>query len=195
LRREESDVPFKLTFELGDSDLEHYREIMREAGRRAVDREEKGLLAATRQLIEQVRKSTAPEFVRKRLGDLETLIGMLEDGEWGLEGEDRERVVTGIAYFSDPLDLIPDSVPGLGFLDDAVMVELIVRDLQHEVEAYRDFCRYREKREQSVGKTSSVSREEWLSAKREQMFLRMRRRRDERRRHGYSGPLILRYRN
>ena len=187
-------MPFKVTFELSDSDLEHYREIMREAGRRAQGREEKDLVAAARQLMEQVQKSEAPEFVRERLGDLDTLIRMLEDGEWGLEGEDRERVVTGMTYFSNPLDLIPDSVPGLGFLDDAVMVELIVRDLHHEVESYRDFCRYREERDQLRGKSSSTSREEWLAAKRQQMFLRMRRRRDERKRHHYTGPLILRYR-
>ncbi len=32
----------------------------------------------------------------------------------------------------------------LGFLDDAIMVELCVRDLKHEIEAYRDFRAWRD---------------------------------------------------
>jgi len=56
---------------------------------------------------------------------LEQLIQMLRDDEWRLEGRDRARILDALAYFVDPEDLIPDRLPGIGYLDDAIMVELI----------------------------------------------------------------------
>jgi len=185
-------VPLKLTFELSDADLEHFRAIIREARVRAKKHPEKDLVSSARQLLERVRQSEVPEFIRKRLVTLEALIAMLEDAEWDLQGEDRERVTSAMAYFAEPLDLIPDAVPGLGFLDDAVMVELIVRELRHEVEAYLDFCSFREAEERRRGQESQPTREQWIAARRRQLFLRMRRRRQERRaRHSSPARLDL----
>ena len=137
-------------------------------------------MASARYLLDHVRRSELPEFVRKRMIALEALIAMLDDPEWNLEGKDRERVTSAMAYFTEPLDLIPDHVPGLGLLDDAVMVELIVRELRHEVEAYLDFCSYSKAQERRRASESQPTREQWIAAKRRQLFLRMRRRRRER---------------
>lgn len=189
-------MPIKLTLEIPDADLDHYREIMREAALRAEKSPESELAQKARDAVEKVRRSRAPEFVRERLTTVEALIGMLEDREWGLEGQHRERVRTAVAYFADPLDLIPDSVPGLGFLDDAVMVELIVRDLNHEVDAYRDFCRFRERQERRRGSEAPATREAWVADKRRQMFMRMDRRREESEagHRNRRQPLIISYR-
>lgn len=189
-------MPIKLTLEISDADLDHYREIMRGAARRAEKSPEKELAERARELLGKVRRSRAPDFVRERLAAVESLVGMLEDAEWGLEGEKRERVRTAVAYFADPLDLIPDSAPGLGFLDDAIMVELIVRDLGHEVDAYRDFVRFRERMEQRRGQEAHATRETWVAEKRRQMFLRMDRRREESEagRRYRRQPLIISYR-
>jgi hypothetical protein len=96
------------------------------------------------------------------------------------------------------MDVIPDNLPGLGYLDDALVAELVVRELGHDLDAYRDFCRYRAQQEQR-GFKKNVKREDWLAAKRRQLFLRMKRRREERRRHRSKAllsptPSILQYR-
>jgi uncharacterized membrane protein YkvA (DUF1232 family) len=119
------------------------------------------------------------------------MIAMIEDKDWNVAGADRDRVVTGLTYFAEPLDLIPDSVPGIGFLDDAVMVELIVRELREEIAAYRDFAAFRERRA-ALGQTGGVDREKWLAQKRRDMFARIKRRRAERRRSHSTTPLIWR---
>jgi len=79
--------------------------------------------------------------------------------------------LNALAYFTEPDDLIPDHIPGLGFLDDAIMVELVVRELEHEIEAYRDFCEFREQH-------SATSRNDWLIERREELQQRMRSRRE-----------------
>jgi len=89
-------------------------------------------------------------------------------------------VLNALAYFTEPEDLIPDHIPGVGFLDDAIMVELLVRELKHEIEAYIDFCDFRAKQQPKPGikrKTSDMSRDQWLAQRRDRLQSRMRRRR------------------
>ena len=85
-----------------------------------------------------------PDFILDRLLRLDDMIAMVRDTAWALPEQDRERVLSALVYFCDPQDVIPDSVPVLGFLDDAVMIELCVRDLKHEIDAYDDFCDFRQ---------------------------------------------------
>ena len=171
-------MPLKVTFELSDKDLRHFKQVMKEARSKARARPEPKLVKSAKDLLEHVREAEMPSFVRERLLQLEIMIGMLEDDEWALEGQDRERVTSALAYFDEPLDLIPDHVPGFGFLDDAVMVELVVRELKHDIEAYQDFCAYRKTEEKSRKRSDDdVTRAEWVGAKRKQLHQRMRRRR------------------
>ena len=191
-------MTLKLVVEFSDADLEHYREVLEAAWRRGAKREEADLVGAASGLLEKVRASGLSGAVRRRLEDLGVLIAMLEDREWALDGEDRERILSVMSYFADPLDLIPDSIPGLGYLDDALMAELILSDLRNELDAYRDFCRYREEQEQRRGKNAHIGRERWLAAKRRQLVARMRRRRADRRGHSSRDslfPRILQYRS
>jgi uncharacterized membrane protein YkvA (DUF1232 family) len=191
-------MTLKLVVEFSDADLEHYREALQAAWQRGAKRGETDLVGAAGGLLEKVRAAGVSGAVRKRLDDLGALIAMLEDREWALEGEHRDRILSVMSYFADPLDLIPDSIPGLGYLDDALMVELILRELRHELEAYQDFCRYREEQEQRRGEDAHIGREQWLAAKRRQLFARMNRRRADRHRHGSRDsltPPILQYRS
>ncbi len=104
------------------------------------------------------------------------MIGMLSDIEWRLPHQEAKRVLNALAYFAEPEDLIPDHIPGLGFLDDAIMIELVVRELRHEIEAYEDFCEYRQ-RLRDRGDKTPASRAGWLETRRKELQARMRRRR------------------
>jgi uncharacterized membrane protein YkvA (DUF1232 family) len=95
-------------------------------------------------LLEDAAKVHIPDFIKSRLLRLDDMIAMVRDEAWHLPEEDRGRVLSALVYFCDPKDIIPDNVEVLGFLDDAVMIELCVRELKHELEAYDDFCDYRQ---------------------------------------------------
>lgn len=166
----------RISFELDDDDLKHFRLIMDESRKAARRVAPEDIIAAAEELLASVPDSGVPGFVVDRLERLRLMIRMLSDIEWRLPHKDATRVLNALAYFSEPEDLIPDHIPGLGFLDDAIMIELVVRELKHEVEAYQDFCDYRE-RLKARGDGSSASREGWLDARRKELQARMRRRR------------------
>ncbi len=135
----------KIVFELSDRDLAHFRKEMRRAREAVRSADDGEIIAAARDVLDSVRAAdTLPGFVLDRLNGLETLIAMIDDTDWRAPAADRRRTLQALVYFADPEDMIPDTVPGLGFLDDAIMVELVLGELKHDIEAYTDFVAFRE---------------------------------------------------
>ena len=169
----------KISFELSDKDLQHFRRVLKTVRSGQSAENEDVVLREAEALLDQVRRTEAPEFVQVRIEKLAGLVAMLLDEDWRLEGADRKRVLNALAYFADPDDLIPDRVPGIGYLDDAIMVELVVQDLTHEIEAYEAFVEYRKERQHKKSLTPDE-----LERRREALQARMRRRRrSDRERH------------
>jgi uncharacterized membrane protein YkvA (DUF1232 family) len=170
-------VSLRISFELDEEDLKHFRLIMQEARQAATRISPEQIVAAAEELLKDVAASSAPGFILERLNKLKLMIRMISDTEWRLPHQEATRVLHALAYFAEPDDLIPDHIPGLGFLDDAIMVELVVRELKHEIDAYQDFCDYRERLLIEQGQNTTVSREGWLDNRRSALQSRMRRRR------------------
>ena len=161
----------KVSFELSPRDIRYFRDRLKSVRVSDGRRDEEAVMGHAAKLVTEARAADPPEFVCDRLQKLEQLVEMLRDREWRLEGRDRARILDALAYFVDPDDLIPDRIPGIGYLDDAIMVELVVQDLKHEINAYEDFCEFRRRsgsHEQGVIK---------LEARRGALQTRMRRRR------------------
>ena len=165
-----------ITFNLQDSDLDYFRDVMRKAQSTMDKLNESEILNNVRALSAEV-KSGAPEFVTIRLKKLDTLVATIEDQEWQIPDEERSDVISALAYFSEPEDLIPDHVPVLGYLDDAIMIELVSMGLKADIDAFTEFCEYRE-REKTRRDPSEITSGEWLEAKRRELHSRMRSRRN-----------------
>ncbi|MGH0029837.1 MAG: YkvA family protein [Myxococcota bacterium] len=157
----------KVSFELSNRDLAYFRDRLKRIRKSLDTGDERRVLRGATSMMQEARDSNPPEFVLERLVKLEQLIAMLRDGEWRLEGRDRVRILDALAYFVDPEDMIPDRLPGIGYLDDAIMVELICQELRHEIKAYEDFCAFRETKGQDPDS---------LEARRKGLQARMRRR-------------------
>ena len=170
----------RISIDLDDDDLTHFRLIMHEARKSTLGYLPEDIVASAESLLDELRNDAVPRFIRERLDKLELMIRMLTDHEWRLPQKDSARVLNALAYFAEPEDLIPDHVPAIGLLDDAIMIELVIRDLRHEIEAYTDFCAFRAAgppRKGVKNRSRALSREEWLSKRRTTLQSRMRRRR------------------
>lgn len=175
-------MPINIVLELSDEDLTYFARVMDSIWKKNAKQPESQLIAGARRLLKQAHKAKAPEYVLKRLEDVGLLIDLLDDQEeWALEPDDRRRIMAAISYFAVQKDIISDKVPGIGYLDDAVVADLVIRELKHDIEGYRDFCTYRSNEATLRGR--KVSLKDWLSAKRRQLFDRIHRRRDQMRSH------------
>ena len=167
-------MAIEISFSLDDTDIEFFRGIMNRALDGADHIPEQDIILQARNVLDGVDLAKQPLFVRQRLERLATMIAMLEDPEWQLDGQERTDVISALAYFHNPADLISDDVPVLGLIDDAIMIELVARELDCQLDAYDEFCEYRSSEERLRG--ADVSREEWLHAKQTELMKRMRER-------------------
>jgi uncharacterized membrane protein YkvA (DUF1232 family) len=173
-------MSYKLTIELSDRDLKHFRRELRRARESVGIADDEEILGAATELVAQLRRADLPDFVRARLAKLELLLAMMSDADWRLDDTERSPVLAALAYLCDPEDIIPDDIPGIGLLDDAVMIELAFRELRHEIDAYEDFCRYRK----SLPKRNAAALATKLEHRRDRLLERIHRRRSEDRRRG-----------
>ena len=164
----------RVSFEIEASDVRRFLQALARARRMVRDADEADLVAAAKHALDTLPIASAPGYVRKRLTEVQRLIVMLEDESWALSGAEREEVLRTLVYFSDPEDMIPDDVAVIGLLDDAIMLELLLRRLRHVIASYEDFCVFRSGLEAATMERVEYARR--LARKRETLQARMRRR-------------------
>jgi hypothetical protein len=174
-------MPMDINIQLSDDDLQFFVKGMREVEAGIGNQDPDKIITAAQALLDETRGAQqAPPFISERLDSVESMISMAGDVGFNLPDEDRHRVLAALAYLADPEDSIPDRVPVLGFLDDAIMIELCRRDLQFEIEAYDDFCVWRNDEARARGEDPAklmVQRADWADARAAEAIARMHRRR------------------
>jgi uncharacterized membrane protein YkvA (DUF1232 family) len=150
---------FKVTFTLDEADAGYFRGLYRKAKREARDLDAAVIIQDARNIVHEVRSSKkTPGFVIHAIEVLTDLVELIQDDEYAAPKRVRDEVLAGLAYFSNPEDLIPDHIPGLGFLDDAIMVKFIEDEFRNELWGYRKFRALRDSAEQRPWATPGSER-------------------------------------
>ena len=169
-------MTIRISLELSARDLRYFRDAVRRAREAVRDADDDDIVDAISEIVADIRdQGPMPDFIAGRLPDLERLTQMVRDNDWRLPTTERERLLATFVYFGDPEDLIPDDIPGIGYLDDVIMIELLMREMRHVSDAYADFCRFWDTLE--AGSLSADEQDRRLAARRRQLHERMRRRR------------------
>lgn len=74
--------------------------------------------------------------------DVKLLFSMAVDSVKGKYKIDKKTflVIAGaLAYTALPTDVIPDFIPGIGFLDDAFVIGYTIKSIKDEIENYKRF--------------------------------------------------------
>ncbi|WP_188310276.1 YkvA family protein [Arenimonas fontis] len=166
----------RITFELEPADIERFHEALARAEARVACAEECDIVAAARHALDTLPIARAPGYVRRRLREVQGLVDMLEDDGWALPQVERAEVLRLLAYFSDPEDLIPDEVAVIGLLDDAIMLELLLRRIRHVVQAWDEFRFAREALPVAAGPDDRIVQAREMARLRDRLHARMRRR-------------------
>jgi uncharacterized membrane protein YkvA (DUF1232 family) len=164
----------RFTLELSDRDLKFFREALKKSRNAVRHADEADIIEAIGDVLAEIKsEEPLPDFVSKRIPQLESMIRMLQDDEWSLPRDERERMLATFVYFGDPEDIVPDHIPVIGYLDDIIMIEFTVRELQHVREAYDDFCDFRDNFDNNI---EGIVRRDRIDKKRQNLHQRMKRR-------------------
>lgn len=68
---------------------------------------------------------------------LKTLWAMLTDKDYVITWETKSWILVALGYFVSPIDLIPDFIPVIGHVDDAMVVAYVVHKISEEIVRYR----------------------------------------------------------
>jgi uncharacterized membrane protein YkvA (DUF1232 family) len=129
----------EITLRLDDQDIADFRAGLARARALARSIDECDAVDAAKASLDQLPIAEAPGYVRRQLARVQRLIAMLEDEAFGLPQPARGEVVAALVYLGDPDDLIPDGRAVVGLLDDAIMIELVMRELSPILAAWDEF--------------------------------------------------------
>lgn len=86
-----------------------------------------------------------PDRMQKLTNQVRLMLDLVDDYWAGRYREVRwyslALAVAAALYFLSPSDLIPDALPGVGHLDDMLVIALALRLLRRELAAY---CRFKQ---------------------------------------------------
>jgi len=69
--------------------------------------------------------------------DFKLLYDMIRDKNYTLDKKSYMVIAGALAYVVFPVDIIPDMLLGVGFLDDAFVIGMVINQLTEEIEKYK----------------------------------------------------------
>lgn len=131
------------TLEVTDAAIDRFNGLLGRLARSAVRLDGDRVATAARELCQCTVATLPPACIRQRLLLVKAATTMVSDLAWGASDEARATVRIVAEYVASNDDLIPDAVPAVGRLDDAIVVDTAWPVIADEVESYLDFRRLR----------------------------------------------------
>jgi uncharacterized membrane protein YkvA (DUF1232 family) len=123
-------------------DEERIREEFNKRSKNVTRDDLKKVVESSDELLAKVKSSS---LLSRQLAKIKFLVMMLKD-YWN--GEYREvpwgiiaSIVVVLIYILSPIDLIPDFIPGAGYIDDVGLLGFVWKFISYDVEKY---CQWRE---------------------------------------------------
>lgn len=143
------------------------------------------IAAAARRLLFTDSRERGAASIARRVARLQELERMRADHGFALDDGTGSRIRELMEYVEAADDLIPDDTPVIGQLDDAILIDMLLRELGPELADYADYCAFRREvaeREGCAPESVQVSCDDWIAARRREI--------EERRaeRHGGYAP-------
>lgn len=132
------------------------------------------LIGVVRRVLRTAASGGESPFIRSRLRRAAEMRVMADDAAWSMSEQTRQRVRDLIDYIDDPRGLLPDALPVVGRLDDALLVDIAMDTLRDELDEYAEFRRYRGAEADRHGVAASdvaIDRVQWQAARQDELRL------------------------
>ena len=101
-------------------------------------------LKLSEKLSSEFNEEETEDFAKKHTNaswydNFKTLFNMITDKEYAVDKKTYLMIAGALAYVVFPIDIIPDFILGVGFLDDAFVLGFVVKQLSEEIDKYKKF--------------------------------------------------------
>ncbi|UNK49390.1 DUF1232 domain-containing protein [Lysobacter sp. S4-A87] len=151
-------------FDLRNADVDRFNGLLARLGRTQTPFEADQLASAARELCDRSIHDFSPPSIRQRLRRIAAVEQMVGDAQWEPANDSVHTAQLIVDYARSRDDLIPDWLPKVGRLDDAIVVDTAWPRLVTEVEDYLDYVRLRSMEAQRRGCAVAAfefSRKDW----------------------------------
>ncbi len=95
-------------------------------------------------LSENFDPKEADEFAQKHkdakwYDDFVLLYDMVTNKDFVIDKKTYIAIAGALAYVVLPIDIIPDFIPGVGFVDDIFVVGIVMKSISDEIERYKSY--------------------------------------------------------
>lgn len=154
-------------YELDAARLPLFNDAMRRMDPTATPLGTDQFATAARRVLSRYPTGVTPAFVESRMQAWDHLRQLAADEDWHAAPEVLERTKALSEYIDNPEDVLPDHLPSIGLLDDALLVDVALQNLRSELADYESFCHFRQVAADFAGidvKDTGLGRQEWLEA-------------------------------
>lgn len=131
------------SYRLSSLGIDRFNHVLASLGRpQGLDSDQ--IATAARLLADAGDGQDIPACIAQRLQQAQAMSHMVQDRGWQPDDEAIKPARAVLAYLQDAEDLIPDWMPRVGRLDDAIVIETAWPQLSGEVLSYLDFRRLRQ---------------------------------------------------
>ncbi|MGI6451066.1 MAG: YkvA family protein [Desulfitobacteriia bacterium] len=123
---------------IGDQEIDKWKE----KAAKYIDNPKKteNLLGLAWQKAESAKNNQALSNIWDKIQLLFSLVRDWANGNYrGISKSALLAVIAGLIYFVSPLDIIPDFLVGLGLVDDAAVLGLIIKQIDQEIIKYKQW--------------------------------------------------------
>lgn len=129
-------------YEVQAERLQFFNAVLRQISEAAPSFDVDQIVTAGRRVIDRCSLGQSPVFIETRLQAFSRLEAMDADAGWGLPKDDCARIARLRSYVNEPDDLLPDALPVIGRLDDALLIDVGLREMHEALADYECYCRY-----------------------------------------------------
>lgn len=155
-------------YQIDPDALRHFNELLERLDLSHPPLDSDQVASAARELVDQPHPARAPPCILQRVRRGAAIDMMLADPDWDTDARRAEVAAIVASYMRGNHELIPNQLPVVGRLDDAILVEESWPSLAQEVADYLDFCRLRHieaaLRGEDRRRRFGFTREQWRNA-------------------------------
>ncbi len=160
---------------VGDCDIDrealrHFNELLGQLNLQQAPLDPDQMASAARELVDDARHGVAPSCIQQRMRRAAAVDLMAGDPDWEVRYAAAIRAEMALVdYLRGSAPVIPNALPVVGRLDDAIVVEAAWPSLVDEVRDYLAFRRIRQVEARLRGETHphfGFTREQWQAAAR-----------------------------